>query len=222
MVRSRLTVKLAVRVAPSATGSLTEMLLIVSRGGPSSSSKVPRALQVPSKHWAPTMFANDTNRCSLGSTTASPQTAMLTLSVPFGVLGGMLKGTLVNWTKSMPGPHAVPPVAGLKPAPVRPITDTVPVTVLGCAPTKRTGRMRIRVPVLPSNTLASSTNKVGGTWALARPDHSMASSNRALATAQRQRWRDKAPWWVPARSASSPAWPAAAVHGCRAGTQSRS
>src|SRR5205809_1294807 len=99
----RLTVNDAVLVVPAKAGSLTEILLTETVGGPSSLTIVPIAAQDSLVQNAPpATLERETKICSSGSMTASPQMVMLTLRVPFGVLGGMLNGTLVNCSKSTP------------------------------------------------------------------------------------------------------------------------
>ena len=131
-------------------------------GGPSSLTIVPTALHAPSsEQLAPPWTVIDAKMCSSSSIVALLHTVMLTLKVPFGVLGGMEKGTLVKGTKSTPAVQDDPATGALKPTPDMAMADTTPVTVSLWVPTKRTGSRRMVVPALPSNTLASSTNMNG-------------------------------------------------------------
>src|SRR5258708_30084747 len=130
-------------------------------GGPSSLTIVPIAKHVPGavsleQNAPPATLVSVTKICSSDSMTVSAQIVMLTLRVPFGVLGRMLKGTLLNGMKSTPGPQEEPPAAGWALAPTGGVKALAnPVTVVGfvvepAGTAKFTGSLRKLVPELPS------------------------------------------------------------------------
>ena len=160
----KLTVKVAVLLP--ITGSLVEMLLIDIVGGPSSLRMVPMAVHDSAVQAAPEVTTMVTRMCSSGSITVLPQMRMPIDSVPLGVLAGIVKGTLLNCSKSTPAaPQTAAPVAGLKLAPDKGRADTVPVTGTLFVPMKLSGRLRTLVPALPSKTLAPLSTSVAWAWA---------------------------------------------------------